>query len=143
MDTQFIFVYGTLMTDCRNYKKYLSGRVISKKDGYVVGTLYHLVNKDYPAFIQVGDDRVCGEILEVSSDGKLIDELDELEGCRHADSLLNEYEKKYIEVFTKDGKLFGKLPTYVYNDKATANLSDEKVLVESSCWREFKMNEKM
>ena len=49
---QKIFVYGTLLKDCRNYRKYLENHVGHIQSAYVRGTLYSIKNKDYPEAIK-------------------------------------------------------------------------------------------
>lgn len=137
-ETMYIFVYGTLMKGFRNYKKYLEGKVFSSRTGYVKGMLYHLENKDYPGFVPDGDGRVYGEILEIPKDYTLMDDLDMLEGCKEKDCVNQEYCKKDLKVFTEDGKFFDELAVYVYNLKAKVNSLDDRILLESGSWKEYR-----
>lgn len=162
MEHIFIFTYGTLMEGRRNYKKYLEGRVFSTKKAYILGELYHLENKDYPAFMcsnfdtdvqnmndtNIADkvleeekkyiNKVYGEVHEILNDKGLLAQLADLESCDNEDDFLNEYIRKELDVFTLDGKFFAKLPVYVYNLSAKPNKADIRVKIESGDWNEYK-----
>ncbi len=140
MENVFIFTYGTLMNGRRNYKKYLEGKVISIKKAYVLGELYHLENKDYPAFIKKDENpqKVYGEILEIPNDNKLLLELEELENCGNEDISFNEYLREYIRVYTMNDEVFGELPIYLYNVNSKPNQDDIMIRVDSGDWNEYK-----
>ncbi len=129
------------MDGYRNYNKYLSGKVLSNRSGYILGTLYHLKNKDYPAYIDRGNSIVYGQILEIENDDVLINQLDTLENCLNEDSLLNEYEKKDIDVFIDHNQKMGQLPVYVYNEDAIHNKDDVKILISYGSWDKYKNGE--
>ncbi len=137
-ETMYIFVYGTLMVGFRNYDKYLKNKVISSQIAFVKGSLFHLANKDYPAFIDEGDDKIYGEILEIPKDYSLMDEIDNLEGCKDTDCKNHEYCKKQITVFKENGEIFADLPVYVYNIKSKMNVDDERLIVNSGDWKKYK-----
>lgn len=141
METTFIFVYGTLMTGFRNYDKFLRGRVLSSQRAYVKGSLYHLFQMDCPAYVEAGDNKVYGEILEIPADRSLITALDELEESTNQDDRLNTYIKKGILVFTEEGKAFASLPTYVYNLDSASAETEAKVLVTGGNWKQYRQDQ--
>lgn len=109
---QKIFVYGTLLKGCRNYRKYLEDHVGQIQSAYVRGTLYSIKNKDYPALLE-GNDFIAGEIMEI--DDSLCDVLDRLEGFRCNGDLMNEYNKKTVWIYDLDFQPIIQLPVYFYN----------------------------
>lgn len=75
-----MFTYGTLMKGYRNYKKYLEGHVISIKEAYIEGKLYHLDNENCPAVVE-GNSKIYGQVLEIVDDDnrsiqKAVDDLE-------------------------------------------------------------------
>ncbi len=137
MTNIFIFTYGTLMEGGRNYEKYLRGIVFSTKKAYVLGELYHLVNKGYPGFIQKNNKKVYGEIHEILDNKKLLAVLAELESCNNEDDSFNEYIRRKLEVFTLDDKFFGKLPVYVYNPSSILSKNDIRIEIPSGDWKKY------
>jgi gamma-glutamylcyclotransferase (GGCT)/AIG2-like uncharacterized protein YtfP len=92
-----IFVYGSLLENFYNYNKYLALKVEKKSYGRVLGKLYHLKNKGYPAMIKV-NDFIYGEIFELYDWEITVASLDELEGYYGDGNPQNEYNKTLIEV---------------------------------------------
>jgi len=125
-----VFVYGTLMKDCGNYKRYLKDRISRITPGYTEGLLYHLP-EGYPALLE-GDGIVKGEIME-EVDEKLLRTLDRLEDYAEGGKN-NLYERKIKTVFTAAGE---RLDCWVYV------FSDEKyamqygVFIPDGDWRNF------
>ncbi len=135
--TERIFVYGTLMTGFHNYKKYLTDVTLKKEEGYIKGSLYHIENKGYPAFIEEGKNKIAGEILTINNEKNIVKLLDELESYEGSISLANEYNKKSEIIYDKKGCVVDELYVYVYNPHSPLNKDDRLIPVESGSWREY------
>ena len=107
-----IFVYGTLLTGCRNYERYLKDHVFSVQEAYVKGVLYTIKGKDYPALLQ-GDRLIRGEILDI--DPSLLPILDDLEGYYGENDPRNEYIKIESTIYDQSKRILACLPVYFYN----------------------------
>ena len=59
-----LFVYGSLRMGLYNYELYLKGKSRFLGYGYVIGELYSLKERSYPALLP-GNSRILGEIYEV------------------------------------------------------------------------------
>lgn len=129
---QKIFVYGTLLKDCRNYRKYLENHVGHIQSAYVRGTLYSIKNKDYPALLE-GNDFIAGEIMEI--DDSLCDVLDRLEGFRGDGDLMNEYNKKTVRIYDLDFQPIIKLPVYFYNIQHPEQIHSLNEEIKSGSYR--------
>lgn len=129
---QKIFVYGTLLKDCRNYRKYLENHVGHIQSAYVRGTLYSIKNKDYPALLE-GNDFIAGEIMEI--DDSLCDVLDRLEGFRGDGDLMNEYNKKTVWIYDLDFQPITKLPVYFYNIQHPEQIHSLNEEIKSGSYR--------
>lgn len=80
-----------------NYKKYLQGKVITRKPARVKGRLYHLIKKGYPALVE-GNDYVSGELLTIKDYEENIVKLDKLEGYYGLNNPENEYNRVLKDV---------------------------------------------
>ena len=129
---QKIFVYGTLLKDYRNYRKYLENHVGHIQSAYVRGTLYSIKNKDYPALLE-GNDFIAGEIMEI--DDSLCDVLDRLEGFRGDGDLMNEYNKKTVWIYDLDFQPIIKLPVYFYNIQHPEQIHSLNEEIKSGSYR--------
>lgn len=132
-----IFVYGSLMKDFFNYKKFLEGKVIKVEMAYVKGSLYHLKNKGYPGFIEEGNDYVYGEIITYKTDDDLVKALDLLEDYSGVYHIENAYNRCKSMVFNMEEANFEELDVYVYNPKATCNLKDNRLYLNEGSWRRY------
>ncbi len=114
--TNKIFVYGTLLKDFWNYKRYLEGRIKEIKPGKTYGLLYHLP-EGYPALLP-GNGTVEGEIMG-PVDANLLKSLDRLEGYSEWRSN-NLYVRDKKKVFTQDGEELI-CWMYIYTDEDMQN----------------------
>ena len=130
-----IFVYGSLLENFYNYNKYLVGKVEKKNYGKVLGKLYHLKNKGYPAMIK-GNDFIYGEIFELYDWEMTVARLDELEGYYGEKNPDNDYNKTLIEVEVLPEKSKELAYVYMYNCKDELELEKEIYLPEGN-WRNF------
>ncbi|MGH4121989.1 MAG: gamma-glutamylcyclotransferase family protein [Clostridium sp.] len=130
-----IFVYGSLLENFYNYNKYLALKVEKMNYGKVLGKLYHLKNKGYPAMIR-GNDFIYGEIFELYDWERTVARLDELEGYFGDGNSDNMYNKTLIEVEVLPGKSKELAYVYMYNCKDELELSKEIYLPEGN-WRNF------
>lgn len=128
-------MYGSLLENFYNYNKYLDLKVEKKSYGRVLGKLYHLKNKGYPAMIK-GNDFIYGEIFELYDWEITVASLDELEGYYGDGNPHNEYDKTLIEVEVLPGKSKELVYAYMYNCKDEGELSEEIYLPEGN-WRSF------
>lgn len=125
-----VFVYGTLMKDFENYKRYLEGRIKCVTPGKTDGLLYHLP-EGYPALLD-GKGVVQGEIVE-PVDENLLKYLDRLEDYAEGRSD-NLYVRVKKNVFTKDG-VETTCWVYIYTDERYAQ--ENGILVPDGNWRKF------
>jgi gamma-glutamylcyclotransferase (GGCT)/AIG2-like uncharacterized protein YtfP len=130
-----IFVYGSLLENFYNYNKYLDLKVQKKNYGRVLGKLYHLKDKGYPAMIR-GNDFVYGEIFELYDWDKTVARLDEMEGYYGEQSPHNEYNKTLIEVELLQGRTKELAYVYIYNCDDESKLAKEIYLPDGN-WRRF------
>lgn len=135
-----IFVYGSLMKDFFNYNKYLKGKVIEIKYGYVIGSLYHLSNKGYPGFMKSGHGKIYGEIMTIRDYDEVLVLMDKLEGyvpMKHVDNMYNRISTQVFELASTNTHM---LDVYVYNDKAKVNKRDIKIPLDHGSWRDYMMS---
>ena len=133
MNTNSVFVYGTLMKGYSNHEKYLANYVVSRSQGLMAGELYHL-NYGYPAAID-GSGVVKGEIFGLSDIEQAFTGLDYLEDFNQPDSE-NLYERQIREVQDSDGNI---ILCYVYL-WATGRIQDliqNGVHVNHGDWKEY------
>ncbi|MFV0379794.1 MAG: gamma-glutamylcyclotransferase [Anaerorhabdus sp.] len=110
-----IFVYGTLRKNQKNYNKFLKGLVISTMDTYIIGKLYSLKNKDYPALIS-GNRFIKGELLEINDNPELLNTLSKLEGFIESGNINNEYNLVEEDIYNDNFKFIGRYQTFKYNE---------------------------
>jgi len=125
-----VFVYGTLMKDFWNYKRYLEGRINRITLGRTYGLLYHLP-EGYPALLK-GNEIIEGEIME-PVDEKLLKSLDRLEGYSkwRNDNL---YVRELRKISTEDGNETA-CWIYIYVNEGYAR--EKGILVPNGNWRKF------
>lgn len=131
-----LFVYGSLMEGMFNYKKYLEGKVISKKSAKTKGKLYHLKNKGYPAMID-GEDYVYGELIEVNDFYNVLKELDVLEQYHGEGNINNEYIRKVIVVENLEDNKIEYAFAYIYNLNNDINFFKNAIYIEYGSWKKF------
>lgn len=133
-----IFVYGTLMEGCRNYRRALFRYSKKMEIAKTRGTLYHLKDKGYPALIIKGDPFVMGEVhwIEQELFEQAIDEFDAIENFEMGRERINEYNREFIEVLLADGTT-KQMQCYIYNECSNYNQKDKRILVESGDWKEY------
>lgn len=108
-----IFVYGTLRKGMYNYDIYLRDQKSFERYAYVLGTLYTVKFKKYPALLLEGNRKILGEIHEISDD--LMKKIDELEGYIAEGHEDNEYGKILCDIFDENDQKIESLPVYAYN----------------------------
>ncbi|HEY8422748.1 MAG TPA: gamma-glutamylcyclotransferase family protein [Thermoclostridium sp.] len=128
-----VFVYGTLMQNFSNYKKYLAGRISRITPGRTYGVLYHLP-EGYPALIP-GNEKIEGEIMEPVDENllKSLDKLEDYDECRSN----NLYNRELRSILTEDGEDV-LCWIYVYADAAYAK--ENGIHVPDGNWRKFMEN---
>jgi gamma-glutamylcyclotransferase (GGCT)/AIG2-like uncharacterized protein YtfP len=125
-----VFVYGTLMKNFWNHKRYLEGRISRIIPGKTYGLLYHLP-EGYPALL-AGNKIVKGEVIE-PVDENLLKSLDRLEGYVEGRSN-NLYVRDIKNILTEDGEEMV-CWVYIYTDERYAQ--DNGILVPDGDWRKF------
>ncbi|MEG0843159.1 MAG: gamma-glutamylcyclotransferase family protein [Romboutsia sp.] len=130
-----IFVYGSLRSDMFNYEKLLLGKVSKVEKGTIMGKLFHIENKDYPAVIP-GEDIIAGELMSLKNFDKSLDELDELENYTIDNNINCEYLRKIVSVKLEDGSIENAY-YYEYNPKSNENVDDNLIPVEHGDWKEY------
>ncbi len=111
MQTEFIFVYGTLRRACSTgaHQTYLAGAEFID-EAKVRGNLYRV--SYYPALVL--DDaaaQVIGEVYRLASSDQLL-RLDAYEECTYPSQPDQEYQRKEIDFFTDTGK---SLTAWIYS----------------------------
>ncbi len=125
-----VFVYGTLMKNFWNHKRYLEGRINRITQGKTRGLLYHLP-EGYPALLE-GNEIVQGEVIEPVDDD-LLRSLDMLEGYAEGRSN-NLYVRDVKDILTEDGEKTT-CWVYIYADERYAQ--ENGILVSDGNWRKF------
>lgn len=132
----YLFVYGSLMEGFFNHEKALVGKIVSRKIAYTYGELFHIENKGYPALIE-GNNKIYGELLELSDEEPLLVKLDEIENFNHISNSDNEYIREMIEIQVENQSNSISAYVYKYNLDANCNRLDNLVPVKSGMWREY------
>lgn len=112
-----LFVYGSLRRGLYNYELYLKGKSQFIGYGYVMGELYTLKERSYPALLP-GNSSILGEIYEV--DEAVAHAIDVLEEYVPGSSE-NEYEKLFTHILDEQGRLLDTLPVYWYHVEKPGN----------------------
>lgn len=130
-----MFVYGTLMKGYRNYNKYLDGHVISVKEAYIEGKLYHLDNENCPALVE-GNSKIYGQILEVVDDENksIQNAVDDLENYFAGNNELM-YDRKLKIVYYEDGDS-EEIGVYIFVNENYLK-QNPKTLVDGGDWRAY------
>ena len=95
-ETEYFFVYGSLMEGFFNYDKALKDKVVFCAPARVKGKLYHQCNKGYPALIS-GERYVYGELIRVRDYEETLLTMDEIENYRTGGTD-NEYQRRLTAV---------------------------------------------
>lgn len=112
-----LFVYGSLRMGLYNYELYLKGKSRFLGYGYVIGELYSLKERSYPALL-LGNSRILGEIYEVDeAAARAVDALEEYV----PGSSENEYEKINTQILDEQGRQLDILPVYWYHVEKPGN----------------------
>ncbi|MGB6127749.1 MAG: gamma-glutamylcyclotransferase family protein [Psychrilyobacter sp.] len=140
MKIKRIFVYGSLKEGFYNYNKFLKNKTINKISGvYILGELFHLPNKGYPAAIS-GEETIIGEVLDILDDGKIFDEIHRMEGFISYKNPNNEYNLEMKEVIFPNNKK-ELLPVYIYNSTKKEIIdNDLGVCILSGDWSIYMSN---
>lgn len=134
-----LFVYGSLREGFFNYNKYLTNKVIEKKDAKVENMkLYHLPYKGYPA-ITIGQDVVFGEIMVLSEDyyEDTMRAIDEMEGFISENNPENEYHKIILEVENLHSNKKEKCFVYFYNKDKDKLFDSRAIYLSHGNWKEY------
>lgn len=137
MKTKKIFVYGSLRQGFYNYDKFLKGKTINEISGaYILGKLFHLPNKGYPATIS-GEDIVVGEVFDVIDNGKILEDIHRMEGFISPGNIDNKYNLEEKEVIFSDGSR-EHLPTYIYNSTKNKIIeNDLGIYIPNGDWKSY------
>jgi gamma-glutamylcyclotransferase (GGCT)/AIG2-like uncharacterized protein YtfP len=121
MESNYLFVYGTLLKDFESYmSKFLEKNSEFIGTGYFNGKLFEI--SWYPGAVlsSVPTDKVFGHIFKILNKEKTIQILDEYEGIVDTAEHLNEYKRELIEAYLDSNETI-KTWVYVYNN-STENL---------------------
>jgi gamma-glutamylcyclotransferase (GGCT)/AIG2-like uncharacterized protein YtfP len=106
-----VFVYGTLKPGKVNYARYCGDHVSQSIPAQVRGQLFDL-GLGYPAMVS-GKTWVQGYLLDFVSES-VLESLDCLEDYQpHRPEYQNEYQRKEVEVFDREGRSLGLAWTYL------------------------------
>lgn len=108
----YLFVYGTLLTDGNEFAAYLKQQCRFYNTGKFKGKLYDI--GEYPGAVYADTDQfVYGSIFVIDNLDKVFIKLDAYEGFGDDQPQPNEFIRELIEVDTDGGKL--KCWVYLYN----------------------------
>lgn len=108
-----VFVYGTLKKGFGNHSLLNNSKWIT--DAFIKGSLFSIEHVDYPAFLDVGDFDIYGEVYEVNQ--RTLAQLDDLEGYHGPNDSNNLYERKEVMAYDQsDNELFV-VSVYIYCPK--------------------------
>ena len=137
-----LFVYGSLREGFFNYKKYLDGKVIEKKDAKLDNMkLYHLPYKGYPA-LTFGKDTVYGEIMVLSEEHyeDTVRAVDKMEGFISENNPENEYDKVILEVKNLHTNEKEKCFVYFYNKDRDQLFDNSAIYLPHGDWKEHMLS---
>jgi gamma-glutamylcyclotransferase (GGCT)/AIG2-like uncharacterized protein YtfP len=77
-ESQYIFVYGTLMSGFGNHERLGVDQLEQVGTGEITGTMFHLGG--FPGVIPQGDGRIKGEVYKLDEERVPMSSLDSLEG---------------------------------------------------------------
>ena len=122
-----LFVYGTLLEGEYNHGRLADSKKVADQV-WVYGELFD-THCGYPALYTGNDDKVSGELYEVSP--AVMKQIDELEGYFGPFDSGNLYDKVEVEVHV--GQHTYKALTYVYAQPKTKKLQK----IDSGDWRMY------
>ncbi len=131
--TDYIFVYGTLMKGLANHDTYLAERVGGPLPGEMKGELYHL-KYGYPAAID-GPGRVKGEIYLLEDANELLPQLDYLEDFNQPGSE-DLYKREIREVRDEHGNIIF-CYVYLWSNNRIKELKENSVYINNGDWKKF------
>lgn len=137
-----VFVYGSLRIGFFNYDKYLKGHVIKSELATIKGTLFHMINKGYPALLK-GDDIVYGEVMTIDNYETVIEAMDKMEGYIGIDNKENEYNRIALDVVLENEKKAEKCYVYMYNLEKSEDFLQNKQYIKSGDWTENRKCDKI
>ena len=89
----------------------------------MLGKIFHLPNKGCPAAIP-GEDHIIGEVIDVIDDGKILEDINQMEGFISLGNPNNEYNFELKEIIFPDGKK-EVLPVYMYNSTESEIINND------------------
>ncbi|MGI5909790.1 MAG: gamma-glutamylcyclotransferase family protein [Sphaerochaetaceae bacterium] len=136
MECMRIWVYGSLMEGFFNYEKALVGKVVSRARSRVKGSVFHQLDKGYPALVP-GEGWVYGELLELADFNGTLPVLDEIEEYYGPGDRRNEYDRLLTPVFLCESEKWTEAHVYWYGRKDLGTQENPAVPVPSGDWRTF------
>jgi gamma-glutamylcyclotransferase (GGCT)/AIG2-like uncharacterized protein YtfP len=121
MNSDYLFVYGTLLKDFDSYmSKFLERNSDFIGTGYFNGKLFEV--SWYPAAIlsNISSEKVFGHIFKIHENEKTFKILDDYEGIGDTSECPNEYRRELIDAHLDSGEIL-KVWVYIYN-QSTENL---------------------
>ena len=136
-----LWVYGSLLSGFFNYRRVLEGKILTCTPAKVRGTLFHQIDKGYPAMIE-GEDWVYGELLELEDFFQLLPKIDELENYFGLGSG-NEYDRIQSQVYVYAHREWVAQQAYVYwyAQRDLGTLENPAVKVLGGDWRSYMQNQ--
>jgi gamma-glutamylcyclotransferase (GGCT)/AIG2-like uncharacterized protein YtfP len=112
-NSQYLFVYGTLLDESNTYAAYLKEHSRFYKTGRLKGKLFNIGN--YPGAIwdEASDTFVYGAVFFMDDPKSTLKELDDYEGFGDDFAQPNEFVRQLIEVEIDSGNI--KCWVYLYN----------------------------
>ena len=108
-----VFFYGTLMTPFSRTRGLSAARdIVFLSGGSITGALYKV--GIYPALVADPSGRVVGEVHQMSHPGRMLQALDEYEGCRLESPESSLYFREVVPVTLDSGDVI-QAWTYFYN----------------------------
>jgi len=119
MESDYLFVYGTLLKDFDSYmSKFLERNSDFIGEGYFNGKLFEV--SWYPAAILSSDalEKVFGHIFKIHNNEKTFKILDDYEGIGDNSEFPNEYKRELIDAYLNSGEIM-KVWVYTYNQSTS------------------------
>jgi gamma-glutamylcyclotransferase (GGCT)/AIG2-like uncharacterized protein YtfP len=102
MPAPFAFFYGTLMSGFdRRQRLGLEDRIVRRGRGWIEAALFDMGS--YPAAVPSPDQRVWGELVQISDDDSVWRALDDVEGCDLSAPDQSLYIRRVVPVQLDDG----------------------------------------
>ena len=111
----YLFVYGTLMRASQHeMSQLLKQHSTFISPAYLIARLYQIHHYPGAVLSDNPDDKVFGELYDISANRWLLQRLDDYEECSAAFTKPHEYSRTQVQIYMTE-KHFNTAWTYLYN----------------------------